>query len=229
MSGWHRRQVVFSGVIVRRVTLVSFIGCVLAGCGSEPPPVNLRQPETIAVEGSYVHPVSGMTFPVAVGEFRRVNLIRYDAAGADVSVGYNLGGPTGGVVATVYVYPASSLGAIDAKQDAAPARVALCGNEFQGRKAEIFRYHRGVRVVDEKDVPITFAGTSMTGRMAAFAYDDVFGGRLQPLQSELYIFCYVGDAWTIAYRFTAPREFDATRAIAAFMLNLSWTISSSAR
>jgi len=202
---------------------------VLAGCESESPPAYFRQPETIAAEGGYVHPASGMTFPVAVGEFRRVNLIRYDAAGSDVIAGYNSVEPTSGVAATVYVYPASSLGRIDAKQDLAPARAALCGNEFQGRKAEIFRYHRGVHVVDEKDVPITFAGTSMTGRMAAFAYEDVFGGRLQPLQSEIYIFCYVGEAWTLAYRFTAPRDFDASRAIAAFMLNLPWTISSGAR
>src|SRR6185437_12550860 len=57
------------------------IGCislVLAACSSVPRP--LVRPETIAASGAYTHAASGMSFPIAVGDFRRVTLLRYDSA-----------------------------------------------------------------------------------------------------------------------------------------------------
>ncbi len=60
--------------------------------------------------------------------------------------------------------------------------------------------------------------------MAAFEYDDLFAGARLPLHSELYVFCYVGGKWAFEYRFTSPRNFAATEAIAAFMMKLPWTV-----
>jgi hypothetical protein len=53
-----------------------------------------------------------MTFPVPVDEFQRVVINRYDTAGEDVGVGYNLVSSEIAVSATIYAYPAPTLTSI---------------------------------------------------------------------------------------------------------------------
>src|SRR5688572_5900640 len=83
------------------------LSILLIGCPARPQP--LDQPHIILAEGAYVHEKSGMTFPIAVGDFQRGAVQRYDREGLDVSAGYNLFDSRRQIIATVYVYPAPSL------------------------------------------------------------------------------------------------------------------------
>jgi hypothetical protein len=196
----------------------------LTGCKSSQP-AQLAQPTTVQVQGPYTHSASGMAFPPSVGDFQRVNVMRYDAGGLDVSAGYNLGTPTGEVAATVYVYPAPSLISVGSPPEViASARATLCNSEFERRKKEVSASHAGARSIQEEDVPPPQAIPPIPGKKTSFEYDDFFGGQRQPLRSELYVFCYVGGRWAFEYRFTSPKNSDAADAISAFMAALRWTV-----
>lgn len=68
--------------------LIVPLALLLTACPARPRP--LHQPQAIIAEGAFTHEKSGMTFPIAVGEFHRGGIQRYDQDGLDVSVGYNL-------------------------------------------------------------------------------------------------------------------------------------------
>src|SRR4051812_1429495 len=85
--------------------VVSMFALALAGCPSAGTP-QVRRAVPIQVKGDYVHAPSGMRFPEQVGEYRRLNVVRYDDRGDDVSAGYTLPRPGSPVTTTVYVYPA---------------------------------------------------------------------------------------------------------------------------
>ena len=143
-----------------------------------------------------------------------------------MGAGYNLLAPGWAVAATVYVYPAPSLISIGSPSDVvASAHATLCKTEFERRKGgELIGAHPGARQIGEKDAPLPQGGPPLPGKMAAFEYDDLFAGARLPLHSELYVFCYVGGKWAFEYRFTSPRNFAATEAIAALMMKLPWTV-----
>ena len=105
----------------------------LVGCPARPRPLN--QPQAIFADGAYTHEKSGMTFPLAVGDFQRGTVLRYDQDGLDVSVGYNLSGEKQAIIATVYVYPAPPLVSIGSPPEIlASARSFLAKNEFEAKK-----------------------------------------------------------------------------------------------
>lgn len=201
------------------------VAFLLTGCLSSQ--TTRVQPEITQPVGAYVHAPSGMRFPAEVGDFHRVDIIKYDAAGLDVSAGYDLTTLTGGVAATVYVYPAPPLVSIGSPADVvASARARLCKGEFERRKSEVAASHLGARLTEEKEVPPVQGSASTMGRMATFEFQDLFWGRRQPLQSELYVFCPVGQRWAFEYRFTSPKGFEARGKISEFLAKLQWTISS---
>src|SRR5512135_3255623 len=78
-------------------------------------------PGPIEVPGIYVNAASGMTFPPAVGEFKRSGIYRFDRDERDVGVDYNHLTESSGIAASVYIYPAPPLPA-DARS--AEARAA---------------------------------------------------------------------------------------------------------
>jgi hypothetical protein len=205
---------------VQHVVLIATAFLLLGGCHSQQP-TYLAQPQPIQAEGSYTHAASGMVFPPEVGDFQRVSVTRYDTAELDVGVGYNLITWTSGVAATVYAYPAPSLVSIGSPANVvASARATLCNGEFERRKREVVHRHPGAHLIQEKDATLPQVGSASPGKMAAFDYDDHFGGRSQPLHSELYVFCYIGRKWALEYRFTHPKDFDAGEAISSFMAKL---------
>jgi hypothetical protein len=202
------------------------IGCIclaLVACSSAPR--HLAKPETIPAEGAYTHAASGMSFPTAVGDFRRVNLLRYDSATLDVSAYYFMPSPSGGIAATVYVDPAPPLVPVGSQADLPAARNISCESEVDRRKREIYNLHPSAQLLQERNVSLVQGGASHRGKVAEFEYDDVFGGQRQAVHAEVYLFCYVGSRWAFEYRFTAPKTFDAGGRIAAFMKGLSWTVA----
>jgi hypothetical protein len=211
---------------VQNAFLAVVASLALSACKSQQP-TYLAQPLAVNAQGSYTHTASGMTFPPTVGYFERVNITQYDAAGEDVGVGYNLVSQIVDIAATVYVYPAPSLVSIGSPPDVvASARATLCNNEFARRKKELVDAHSGARLIQERAAPPLGGGPQIPGEMAAFEYDDLFGGQRQPLRSELYVFCYVGGKWAFEYRFTSPKSRDASGAILTFIATLRWTVPS---
>jgi hypothetical protein len=155
-----------------------------------------------ATADQIVHRASGFMFPIRIGLFRRVNTNQYDAAGEDVSVGYDAGVL---IAATVYVYPAAGR-AMEA--------------EFASRRAEVMGVHKGASFVSERAVTVT--PQHRKARAAFFTFSDVFKGSPQELESELVV--AQSGARFVEYRFTYPAA-SADRAsteVAQFMESLAW-------
>lgn len=185
----------------------------------------LSQPEKIEANGPYTHEHSNMNFPPKIAGFQRVSITKYDENGYDISVGYNFHHPSHPIIATVYVYPAPSIVSFGSSSDViATAKGRLCYNEFEGRKNEILNAHPVGNLILEKDVTILQSGTLYSGKMASFEYED---HRNQMVDSHLYIFCYVNDDWTVKYRFTHPKNYDARNDIEFFIKSLSLNLKRS--
>ena len=201
------------------------IGClcvVLVACSSTPQ--HLAKPETIPATGAYTHAASGMSFPTAVGDFRRISLLRYDSAARDVSADYFMPDPSGGIAATVFVDPAPPLVPVGSPADLPAARAISCESEVDRRKREILNLHPSAQLLQERSVSLVQGGAPHRGKAAEFEYDGTFGGQRQAVHAEVYLFCYVGKGWALEYRFTTPKTYDAGGRIAAFMKSLSWTV-----
>src|SRR5712691_5780932 len=77
--------------------------------------------------GPYTQAASGMTFPESVGDFTRVNIIRYRPDGTDESAGYNRLEQSHEIVGTVYVFPSPSVTSFASPAGViAQARARLC-------------------------------------------------------------------------------------------------------
>lgn len=188
----------------------------------------LSTPEVIQTKGLYTQPASGMRFPVRVGEFQRVTLLRYDLQERDVSAGYNLITPLCAIAATVYVYPAPSSVSTGSPPGTIPnTRARLSQNEFNTRKQEILDSHSGARLIQEKGIRLLQGAKTYSGMMATFEFEDIFGGQDKLLLSDLYLFCYVEGDWIIKYRFTYPKNIEASKEIENFMRNLKWSLKGS--
>lgn len=211
----------------RAVSQLALLMCMvlpLGGC----PPVNSPSsagPFLIHVGDDLVHQASGMDFPSRVGEFQRASGHVYNANGRDISVGYNMLGVNGTIVATVYVYPAPSLISIGSPDNViADARAKLTQMEFARRKREIVLSHRDATLLDESPYDLVQASGSLAGWKAVFSYALNVNGNMAPARSQLFVFCLVHGPWALEYRFTYPQSLDASPAIKAFMQMLRVTI-----
>ena len=199
------------------------LSILLIGCPTRPRPVD--QPQVTSADGAYVHEKSGMTFPIAVGDFQRVMVQRYDQDGLDVSAGYNLFDSRRQIAATVYVYPAPSLVSIGSpSQTVTSARSFLAKNEFEARKREITQPRPGARLIEDTEISIPIGGTVRVGRMATFEYEEKFAGKQQALRSHLCMFNYVGGKWALKYRITYPKHLEATSEIDTVLQGVPWNV-----
>jgi hypothetical protein len=180
----------------------------LAGC--QAPGTAPARPDTGRAPTDHVHAATGMAFPDAVGDFVRAGFTRYDIAGLDVGAGYELTAPEGALAAAVSIHPL-------------PA--AACEAAFERGKREVAADHPGAKLTEETAARLEKGGASHAGRKAAFTFNDLFAGRRQPLRSELYVFCPVGERWIIKYRFTGPAGFAAGESIAEFLARMPWPAS----
>lgn len=203
--------------------LIAPLLALVLGCPAHPRPLN--QPQAILADGTYTHEKSGMTFPLAVGNFQRNTVQRYDQDGLDISVAYNLRDEKHVIIATVYVYPAPPLVSIGSPPETvASARAFLAKNEFEARKREIMQPRPGARLVEETEISIPIGGTLRTGRMATFEYQEQFLGQQRPLRSHLCMFNFVGGKWALKYRITYPSHLEATREIDAILQGVPWNV-----
>ncbi len=213
----------------------AFACMALAGCATRPPEPSIG-PQIVAAPGTFIHAGSGMGFPVAIDEHRRIEVVRYDAAGLDVSAGYNLVGPLGMVVATVYVFPSpvvvlyASPATTRVKTDAVVLLQAnRCAQAFDVQKDAVRVAHPAARPIGETEVHSQRYPNAAHARMATFEFEDNFAGQRQALRSELWVFCGVNARWSVKFRFTYPSRLNATAQIAAFMARLPESSAAAAR
>lgn len=154
------------------------------------------------------HDGTQFQFPKRVGNFERVDVKKYDAAGTDMGVGYN--DVQNGVAVTVYVYPVR----------------ANAGNSvvehFKVCKNDVMMAHGGTKPVAENSIQVAPGGKPQEGRWASFAYKQEFAHRDQLVASELYLF--QKGPWFIKYRATYPMTAKATgeQAVEGFIGELRW-------
>ena len=174
--------------------------------------------------GTYTQSASGMSFPVSVADFMRVNVIRYVPDGTDESAGYNRVETSHEVSGTVYVFPSPSVTSFASPAGViAQARARLCANFFASVQGEITSAHPDAELLETTEVSLPQAGSM--GHKATYRLTNAnFVGRRQVSRSEAYVFCYAGGKWTVEYRFDYPDDYNAGSAIAGFMRELNWTI-----
>ena len=205
------------------IPIVILLSSLLAGCPARPRPLN--QPQVIFTDGAYTHELSGMTFPLAVGDFRRNLVQRYDQDGLDLSAGYDLYLRQQKIAVTAYVYPAPPLVSIGSPSGTvASARTILAKREFEARKREVLQSRPGARLIEDTEISVPIGGTVRVGRMATFEYEDQFARQRQPLRSHLCIFNFVGGTWALKYRITYPASFGATREIDTILQGVPWNV-----
>jgi hypothetical protein len=213
----------WSGFVAAAVSLLVVSGCRSYGGAPTKP---LPNPQRLEVAGAHVHAPSGMTFPEEVAGFARSAVTRYDEEGRNVSVGYDLVRPDSVVSATVYVYPSPACSSFGGDPDAVRAmKATLAEGEYAACREEVRSAHAGARVTAEGAVRREHGGATLEGRRAAFEYEGNLGGWRVPCTSELLVFCYVDDAWTVKYRITRPSAAAAAGAdVERFLREFAWTL-----
>ena len=93
---------------------------------------------------------------------------------------------------------------------------------LEHRKQEIQHRHSGALLIEQRDTIRTEGGKSYPGKVVIFEYEDLFAGSRIPLLSRLYLFSYIGDKWTVKYRFTYPKGSDAEKEVQQFIQELKW-------
>lgn len=183
----------------------------LLGCPTVTP--NVAGVTPIHVQGVYTHEPSGFVLPPSIGSFRRVAINQYDREGLDVSVGYNLDEVDAEVAFTLYVTPPLRL------PDGSDSALS---QQFEVEIGAIQHHHGGAPVLHRQNTSSEQAGTSATGLLAQFRFEEVFGSRQQVVESLLHLFEY--DGWRVKYRTTFPlsqREAVAPQ-LERFLASLQW-------
>jgi outer membrane lipoprotein-sorting protein len=186
------------------------------------PVPTLRQPTKVSVSGPYRHKLTGFIYPEAIADFTRKTVVQYDDDGMDVSATYLGSLPSGKVVASIYVYPITSMA-----PDIHPAYVDAedtCRQVFEGSKKSALQLYANPFVRETGATPARFGSTQSGYRVIFDAdkrydipADDVFTDADGPLTSELYLYCAIDKYWHVKYRFTYPRSVDARTAVNDFM------------
>jgi hypothetical protein len=169
--------------------------------------------------GTIAHAAADAHFPERVGEFRRGNVHQYDEAGRDISATYNLVRPTGRIVLSIYIYPASRLGQTDGAEQ---SRVALCGREFDGVRGAIEAQNAGALKLHQGTAPPVAGIEPGLSHRAVYRFTAPFDGERQEVRSEADLYCFVGSDWLVKYRITAPAGLDIDADLDRFIRTGPW-------
>lgn len=177
-----------------------------------------QKPETVNAQGAYKHLFTDLVFPTEAGAFKRTVIVQYDKDGMDMSANYETETQRGKIVASVYIYPVTSI-----VPDARPQSVEdqqLCRDIYDNTVKEaqssfVNPWPRGLES----------ATGSLTNYRAIFDADSWiprpdFTSHDGVLTSELYLNCEqvkshadgsmkIDRRWLVKYRITYPHEIDA--------------------
>ena len=209
--------------------LVLGVAGVINGCPvtsippSHPQFQPLSQPVVESVIGNYTHAGSKMTFPTDSAGFSRAQVLRYDSAGLDVGVGYNLVEAACGAAVTIYVSPGPQHAYVMADPAVVEStQASYLRQYFEATKAEILKHHQGARLLSE-GAELLRNPLDRSGLRATYAYTDLFAFVRQPVQSELHVFI-MDRAWFVKYRATYPESCApyASQRVLGLMSALAW-------
>ena len=185
-------------------------------------------PKDIDVTGPYTQQASGMVFPESVLDFARTAVTRYNSEGTEESADYLLDMPGRQAMVSVYVYPApaeiaEALASTLPRDELADALYMIAEQLFADEEQAIGQLHPGAELADEGDTSLLKGPRDWPGNYASFHYDEDAFGRVQPVESKLYLFPMVAGKWMVKFRITAPAG-DGSAAAEQFVRALPWTI-----
>lgn len=185
-------------------------------------------PKDIDVTGPYTQAATGMVFPEQVQDFTRTAVTRYNSEGTEESADYELDAPGRQAAVTVYVFPApaeiaQALASTLSRDEVADALYMIAEQLFGDEEEAIQNLHPGAELTAEGDTSITQQGRQFPGNYAAYRYNENAFGKVQQVDSKLYLFPMVGGKWMIKFRITAPTSLGENEA-ERFVRALPWTI-----
>jgi len=218
----------FSARILAVSTLAALLACHTLQTAPTPAQQFLtqRQLATEQQDGTtHVH-ASGARFPPAVGRFRRTRMVQYDPENESAEYAYLEGDDR--VAVTVYVSPSPSLTSIGSPPEVVErARTELCRRHF-AEVREAIEERGGAPILErDGDIRLVQDGAERAGFSAIYRFDRGLGGGWPgPTRSEVHVFCYVGERWTVKYRISYPAERDVGPIVGAFLQEWQWGIRS---
>jgi hypothetical protein len=205
----HFKHRLFWPAVVTLLATLSLAACQTAG-PSTPVSQAMAQSlsEPLEAAGTYTHRYSSLQFPPTIADFTRIEMRKYDAGATNVSATYRRSSP--GVLGTIYIYPAPWVLAAGKYPDLTDRQLGgLCRNELEAAKAAVVSLHSGAEIVEEGGEVVNGASGGRLGLgRAVYRMTDSFEGRVQPLQSRLYVMCFGYSQWILKYRLTAPEGVD---------------------
>ena len=181
----------------------------------------------LTVQGPYLQPASGMTYPESAGEFRRVSVMQYKPDGSDISAGYLRAQPGAEIVATAYSFPTPPP-ATDTGLSADQAKARMCGAVAGSVVKSIQTSYPTAALTRTNLTTLDQMGGTQNGYHAVLnmTVPKFMGRDQEAVKSEAFVFCNAGGKWTMEYRFTYPATTpDSGPAIAKFMDDLKWTFT----
>jgi hypothetical protein len=181
---------------MRRAAALLLLAFLSFGCPARTSPLLPRPVELSDREAAQVP--AARLFPEHVGEFRRVDITKYDEAGTNISAGYQLQTPRGQIAATVYRYPGPQMVYVgaDRKVVEATQRAAL-EKHFSEVQVEITRAHPYARLLSEDELMMTNSGREQLVMKSSYRYPTI-----PPVHSQIYLFIQ-DRKWFVKYRVTA--------------------------
>jgi hypothetical protein len=185
-------------------------------------------PKDLDVTGPYTQAATGMVFPEQVLDFGRTGVTRYNSDGTEESADYVLDQPGRQAMVSIYVYsaPADIAGALAGALPAdelAGVLYMLAEQLFDDEEQAIADLHPGAELRDEGDTSLEKQDKEWPGNYALFRYQEDAFGKVQRVDSKLYLFPMVAGKWMVKFRITAPMgngEAEGER----FVRALPWTI-----
>jgi hypothetical protein len=185
-------------------------------------------PKDLDVTGPYTQEATGMMFPEHVLDFERTGVTRYNSDGTEESADYILDEAGRQSMVSVYVYPApadiaEALAGALPTDELAGVLYMLAEQLFADEEQAIADLHPGAELRDEGDTTIQKQGRDWPGDYALFRYNEDAFGKVQRVDSKLYLFPMVGGKWMVKFRISAPNgngEAEGER----FVRALPWTI-----
>lgn len=198
-----------------KALFIALMGLMLTGCLTAP-----YQPQPIAASGAYTQAPTGISFPVASGIFRRVDLMQLDPPATHILAGYNSELVTQPIVFTAYIYPGPSVSSIGSPPEVvASARKQLLIGHYKQQTEEILRLHPGGNVVNANPASLIYRGQTVTGLRVDYTFNEPFQDQVQALNSSLYLFD-LGDS-ILKFRVTAPAGVESEAPVAGLMAELA--------
>jgi hypothetical protein len=168
-----------------------------------------------------------MRFPEDVGGFKRQSYKQSGARGLNFTCDYKFSADGADILATVTLYPAPSVTAGSNGGELREARPGMADSEYQVEVKKILNSHPHTSVTEEKQFSLAQGVQEHVGHYVEFEYEDMIGGRLQPVTSRLYLFNNVDENWAVRFRLTFPKGYPAEKMITAFLTGLRWSLKNS--